>query len=114
MRRYWIARILPKPRNRLKDDDYDVIEADSIQKLLKKLLKFKYWYEIEHVQIMRRSDAVKKGIDLEGRDRDSVSIKELKRDLTKSAVSMRTQISEALRLDRKRIKDKKRGRNYVV
>lgn len=51
-----VARIYPKNRNVLRKGQYHQIEADSPEKLLRKLLetKHKAWYEIYRVEIIRK------------------------------------------------------------
>jgi len=67
MKKIWLARIILKPRNRLSDNDFDTVEADTPEALLRKLLKIKHgsWVEIERIELIRKADAIKKGIPVE-------------------------------------------------
>ena len=59
MKRIWVAKIIPKPRNRLTDDDYHIeAKAYSPEEVVKELLKIKHraWFELEKVEILRRTD----------------------------------------------------------
>jgi len=67
MKKIWLARIILKTRNRLTDDDFDTVEADTPEQLLRKLLRFRHssWVEIERIELIRKADAIKKGIPVE-------------------------------------------------